>query len=177
MRRELGLTGLVAAITAFLVALGLILVERAQGATWRELLQEEKAAEGASHVLTVFWADLTNTTVGATQAVKTASVGTNTGAWLVSAKLITPFADTNLPVANTSLWVRVGDDTAPAQFLAQTSLSAANAPTWLSLGTGSNKTYASADTLDARFHCTATNALSELDRGEARFYFRIITRP
>jgi len=146
------------------------------GANYRELTVAEKAAEGATHVVRVWADDLTNTTAGATQTVSVATIGSNEAVSLVSMKLVKPFTETNLPAAVTNLTVRMGDDANTTFYMTDTSLSASNAPSWLSVGTGSQKVYTAADTMDARFWSGATNTLAEWEDGEVWFYLRRLRR-
>jgi hypothetical protein len=90
-------------------------------------------------------------------------------------KLVTLFYDTNT-VVNTNLTIAVGDGTDNDFLLGETSV-ASNWTVWTAFGTTSQKVYSAADTLDVEFRPGATNALSEMDRGEARFYFRKVRRP
>lgn len=147
-----------------------------QGASWRELLEEEKVKENATHELIVRDSDLTNSTAQFTQTVAIASV-TMDAVMLASVKLTRPFKDTNNLSGNTSLWLRVGDGTGPGFYLDTTSVSLSNNPVYLSVNRTSNKVYTAADTLDATFVPGTNFALDALDDGEVRILFRSVHYP
>lgn len=143
--------------------------------TWRELFVSEKAAELATHVLTIRHEDLTNSTAGFTQTVTVASVKTSV-VMLASVKLVTPFQDTNAPALNTNLWLRLGDGTDTSYFLGSTSMALSNSPVYVSVNAASNKYYTT-DTIDAILVPTTNYALSALDEGEVRIYLKVFAKP
>jgi len=144
---------------------------------YRSLLNEERTTEWASHVVTIRAADLTNTVAGSTQVINAVTLAANEGLQLWAMKLITPFADTNLPNVNTSLWLTAGNTATTNIYLGQTSVALSNAPVYLVYGTTNQIVYTTADFFKVKLWGTSTNWLSQMDVGEARFYLRKIAVP
>jgi len=147
---------------------------------------EESVAWDATDVAIITYEDLTETTTNVAQTISDVmTVAAKQGLELVAAVLVTPFTDTATN-AFASVAVTVGDGTDADLYLTSMELNSYGTEVYLQYGrtvwnsgTTNNvtlsygrKLYTAADTIDFVFTPTTGYALSALDAGEVRFYFR-----
>jgi len=106
----------------------------AQAATFRPLLEQEKAHLGATHVATITYADFTETTTNtSTTLTNVFSAVAKQGIELVAMQLKTAFTTGNTNYTG-SVLVTVGDGTDPDLYLTSTELDSDGTEVWLKFG-------------------------------------------
>ena len=133
----------------------------------------EQAAMGASHKITVTYADLLTATTTNEAMTCTIPILAKMGAEVVYADLKTAFAGTTFTNGTTSLTCIIGDGGDDDRFLASMQVAAANTEIWLKYGTGTKLAYTTTDTIDIKFQPNAENTLDELTAGEITFYLNL----
>lgn len=163
---------LLVALILFLAAVG----ARVYANTVRPLGIEEMAAYGATHVMTVDYDDLSAGDDGGGETVEVATVAANVGVEVVALVVKVPFTDsaTSSPLTNCS--VTVGDGTAENKYVAPIETCTNNTASFarFAWGTGTQKVYTAADTIDVVFSPDTNAGLDELDAGQLQVFLRII---
>jgi hypothetical protein len=172
-----------------------------QGATFRPLPNESKADMGATHVAVITSADLAGATTN-TCTITNVVTAAKQGYELVAMVLVTAFVD-NATNAHASTAIIVGDGDDDNLYLTSTELNSVGTEVFLKygrdaeavtitnvVGTTTNtyivrsaesvaapaygqKLYTAAGAITTTFTGTAAYALSTLDAGEVRLYFRV----
>lgn len=171
-----------------LVGIGLVvgLVGLAQAADFRQLLNEEKAAYGATHVAVLDYTDFTGTTATNTAATLTLTnvVGANSsimGVWydlpVTWGYTFTGYAVTN---GMTNVTLTVGTPSSTTNLIASTEMGSAGTTVYSKWGQGPAAFITQNTVAQTSIVATVTGnpygSISQITSGQARVYFRILTR-
>jgi hypothetical protein len=132
---------------------------------------ETRIAERADLEVLITHEDLTETTANTTQKL-TFPIAAKMSVECARVIIDENFEDTTDNAFNTTT-VIVGDDGSTARFLASTELNANGTYVPLKNGTGTSLVYTTTDTIDFIFASMAAKNLNALNRGRARFLFKI----
>jgi hypothetical protein len=134
----------------------------------------ETAAHGFTHVVVLRHEDLTNTSASGTptQTLELLNLAEGDLVQECAVRLKEKFQDT-ADAAQNSTTIEVGDGGDVDRFLASQELNVNGTEIVAKAGTGTQRAYTSADTLDVVVTGTASKALSDLNAGEAHIYLRI----
>ena len=160
----------------------------AVAADFRVLSANEAVAVGATHEVTLTWADLAATTEAAGTYTNVAifPVAANQAVEAVGMKLLTAFSTPNDATATNSITLAVGDGTDTDRFFAATQIASDDTEVMYQFPLASfvtvtntvtapthRKLYTSADTVDFLFTPGATTILGSNSAGRVVVYFNV----
>ena len=136
------------------------------------LLGEQQQAKLADFEVEVSYLDyISQTTVNTAKALTVGAVSAKTSLRLVSFELVTPF-DNTADAAFNSHTVNVGDGGSATRFANAVEANKNGTTVYLSHGTGTAQVYTAADSIIVTLNSMAAKALSSLNKGLLRLYFK-----
>ncbi len=135
---------------------------------------EEQVATGASHLVVITSADLTQTTAATAQTLVPMALPAGCVASLAGARLVTPFAD-SADAANNSCTITVGDAASANRYLAATQVNANGSFVTVAAGVLTALGYPAAGELRVAFSAPpAGKTLAALNKGELHLFVRVV---